>query len=108
MLRYYLIYSAIVFTLFSACKKENTEEIDCTYSSDIMPIINTNCLSSGCHNTGSVNGDFTTYAGLKKVTSSGALENRVIINQTMPPSKPLSPEDMKKIKCWIDSGSPNN
>lgn len=108
MLKYYLLYSIVVVIISSACKKENTEEIDCKYASGITPIINANCLTSGCHNTGSLNGDFTTYTGLKKVASSGALENRVIINQTMPPSKPLSDEDRKKIKCWIDSGSPNN
>ncbi len=105
---------AFMLVLFPACKKETKEEvIDCTggspsYNSEIKPIINANCISSGCHNAGSSNGDYTTYAGLKAVASTGTLESRVIINKTMPPSGPLSLEDRKKIKCWISSGASNN
>lgn len=100
--------------LMESCKKEKKEDvIDCSgvspsYNSDVMPIINANCLSSGCHNTGSSNGDYTSYSGLKAVASSGTLESRVVTNKTMPATSPLSLEDRKKIKCWINSGSPNN
>lgn len=105
---------ACMLVLFAGCKKETKEDvIDCTgvspsYNSEIKPIINANCISSGCHNAGSSNGDYTTYAGLKTDASSGVLESRVIINKTMPPSGPLSLEDRKKIKCWISSGALNN
>lgn len=105
--------SFILITLFFSCKKEDQEVIDCSnttsrYTNEVKPIINASCLSSGCHNAGSNNGDYTTYAGLKAVASSGALQNRVIDNKTMPPSQPLSLEDRKKIKCWIDAGAQNN
>ena len=110
-----LILVSIVFVvaLFSSCKKGKEEVIDCTgvspsYTSDVKPIINANCLSSGCHSAGSSNGDYTTYDGLKKVALSGSLERRVVTNKSMPVSSPLSLEDRKKIKCWISSGSPNN
>lgn len=105
---------ACLLVLFPACKKETKEEvIDCTgvspsYNSEIKLIINANCISSGCHNAGSSNGDYTTYNGIKIDAASGVLENRVIINKTMPPSGPLSLEDRKKIKCWISSGALNN
>ncbi|MDP1747635.1 MAG: hypothetical protein Q8L90_18825 [Bacteroidota bacterium] len=105
---------ACMLVLFPSCKKETKDEvIDCTgvspsYNSEIKPIINANCISSGCHNAGSSNGDYTTYAGLKAVASTGTLESRVIINKTMPPSGPLSLEHRKKIKCWISSGASNN
>ena len=100
--------------LVVACKKEEKEEIiDCSgvspsYNSDIKPIINANCLSSGCHNSASGNGDYTSYIGLNAVASSGALESRIVTNKTMPPTGPLSLEDRKKIKCWISSGAHNN
>jgi hypothetical protein len=108
------IYTLIVlFALIYSCKKNNEEEINCSgvspsYNTEIKPIINSNCLSSGCHNAGSVNGDFTTYDGLKTVASSGALEKRVVIDKTMPATGPLSLADRKKIKCWISSGAANN
>ncbi|MDO9184439.1 MAG: hypothetical protein Q7W13_00390 [Bacteroidia bacterium] len=104
----------ILAILIESCKKKEKEEvIDCSgvspsYNSDIKPIINANCLSSGCHNGGSSNGDYTSYSGLKAVASSGTLESRVVTNKTMPATSPLSLEDRKKIKCWINSGAPNN
>ena len=112
MNRIYTI-TLILITFFLACKKEETEVIDCTnsnpsYANDVKSIINANCLSSGCHNSGSNNGDYTTYNGLKAAASSGALQNRVIDNKTMPPSQPLSLEDRKKIQCWIKAGAQNN
>ena len=103
-----------VFIIISACRKEKQEEvIDCSgvspgFVSDVSPIINAHCLSSGCHNAGSVNGDYTSYDGLKAVAANGALENRVVINKTMPSASPLSLEERKKIKCWINSGAPEN
>lgn len=78
------------------------------YVSDIMPIINANCVSSGCHNAGSGNGDYTSYGALQTSASNGALERRVVTNKTMPPGKSLISEELKKIKCWISSGAPNN
>lgn len=109
-----IAFTLILFILLTNCKKGKQEEtIDCRnsipgYQLDIKPIINPNCLSSGCHNVGSNNGDFTTYDGLKVVALSGALEKRVVADKTMPPSAPLFWGDRKKIKCWIESGAPNN
>lgn len=110
-----VIFSGLLLLiLIASCKKEKKEEvIDCTgvspsYNSHVKPIINGNCLSSGCHNAGSSNGDYTSYSGLKAVASSGTLESRVVTNKTMPATSPLSLEDRKKIKCWINSGAPNN
>lgn len=107
-----LMYTAIVSVLLASCEKEE-ESIDCNgatphYTSDVRPIINSNCLTSGCHNTGSKNGDYTSYDGLKTVALSGTLEKRLITEKTMPLSGVLSLEDRKKIKCWISSGAPNN
>jgi len=105
---------ALLYVLFMGCKKEkDAEMIDCStsspsYISDITPIIKANCLSSGCHNASSANGDYTTYNGLQRTALSGALDNRVVTNKNMPPTTSLSFEDRKKIKCWINSGAPNN
>ncbi len=37
----------------------------CNFSTYIQPIINDNCAFSGCHGSGSANGDFTNYSGIK-------------------------------------------
>jgi hypothetical protein len=96
-----------------SCGKQSEDEINCdgskfVYSTDVKFIINSNCVSSGCHNTGSANGDYTYYEGLKASATNGRLYERVITDKNMPPSKSLSLEDRKKIKCWINSGAPNN
>ncbi len=100
--------------IITGCKKEETlDNVDCSkgnssYAANIRPIINGNCLSSGCHNTGSVNGDFTTYNGLKAKADNGSLNTRVVQQKNIPPSQSLSLDNLKKIKCWINSGAPNN
>jgi cytochrome c peroxidase len=62
--------------------------VDCntvTYSGTIVPIIQTNCLGSGCHGSGSSNDNFTVYAGIKTQADNGKLENRVLDKKDMPP-----------------------
>jgi len=111
-----ITFFSILLSLFSSCKKEKEDDLnnlDCSkisagYSSSVKPIIAANCLSSGCHNAGSTNGDFTDYAGLKEKASNGTLDTRVIQQKNMPPSGALSMDNLKKIKCWLNSGSPNN
>ena len=82
--------------------------INSSYSSGILPVINANCTSSGCHNAGSVNGDFTIYAGIKLKVDNGSINNRVVVQKNMPPSGALSVDNLNKIKCWLNSGAPNN
>ena len=109
-----VVYSFLVAVTLISCEKQDTiDNVDCSkvnsnYSAIIKPIIDANCLSSGCHNAGSVNGDFTNHAGLKAVADKGKLQDRLINQRNMPPSQPLPLEDLKKIKCWISSGAPNN
>jgi hypothetical protein len=96
-----------------SCNKDEYDGLDCssmaaTYNANIKPIISASCTSSGCHNAGSSNGDFTTYNGLKQKVDNGSIENRVLKEKNMPPSSPLSLDDRKKIKCWIENGALNN
>ena len=103
---------AVSVYLFS-CKKDDYKNLDCStissgFNANIKPIIDANCISSGCHNSGSSNGDLTTYLGCKAKVDNGQMNARVLEDKNMPPSKPLSLDDRKKIKCWIESGAPNN
>lgn len=83
-----------------------------TYSGTIRPIIASNCL--GCHSGGSPQGglNFSSWAPLNSVATSGAL-SAVIQHQApypaMPPSGPgLSQCNIDKVLIWVQNGAPNN
>lgn len=105
------MFTALIY--FSCRKKDEYANLDCStissaYNANIRPIINANCMSSGCHNAGSVHGDFSTYAGVKAKVDNGSMNTRVLEDKNMPPSGPLPLDARKKIKCWIENGAPNN
>ena len=80
-----------------------------TYSKHIKAIINTQCATAtGCHGTGSGNGDFTAYIGVKAKVDNNTFSNRVVVVGDMPPGGPLPSADLEKVKCWLDKGAPNN
>ena len=109
------------FLTIMACEKDDdtsTSGIDCSgsnpsYTMDIKPIIDNTCALSGCHVTGFVQGDFTTYDGLKTRADSGALLERVVTKKEMPPANSAGPVELtesqiKLFNCWIEDGAPNN
>ncbi len=84
-----------------------------SYSVIIAPLVATNCAVPGCHAAGSINGDYTSYAGLKIDADNGKLNNRVIVLKNMHkfPNNlipPLPDADVSNIDCWIKQLSPNN
>jgi len=95
--------TALLFVLFclNACKKEP----ETTYS-DVSLIINTSCAVTGCHNSNAMAGnlDASSYAGLKNVLDNGAFNNRVLVQQSMPPNGTLSQADLDLLQSWKDSG----
>ncbi|HET6993138.1 MAG TPA: cytochrome c [Bacteroidia bacterium] len=108
-----------VIILPYACKTQKKATLDCTtveatYSKDIHPLVMANCMP--CHKPGSKHGDFTTYEGISAVVKSGDLEIHALKKMDMPPSDvpagnkpgPLSEEDRKKIRCWLNNGALNN
>jgi mono/diheme cytochrome c family protein len=109
-----LTFALIIITSTLSCQKPDEDKplADCskanaTYS-EINNIVGANCNSSGCHGTGSGNGDFTTYAGLKAKAESGSLKNRVVVKKDMPPAKTLSTEQIQQIECWMNNGALEN
>jgi len=88
------------------------DDVDATYDGDIGTLLS-GCSNSNCH--GGTNTDipeesrnFTTFAGLNTVISSGSLVQRVITDQTMPPSGALSQSQLDLLQCWADAGYPEN
>ncbi len=82
-----------------------TEVPEVSYSSEIRPIIDTNCQISNCHGAQQGIPSFATYAdvsanasNIKFRTSSGS----------MPPAGPLPDAEVQLISDWVDQGAPNN
>lgn len=111
----YLIFcvSCLLFPIYFACDKNEYKDLDCSneqasFTSEIQPIIQSNCMSSGCHELNSKNGDFSAYTEIKGKANNGSLKKRVLIEKDMPPSNALTLAERKKIKCWLDNGAQNN
>lgn len=101
--------------MFSTCRSDKGINPDLlvkcdtiTYSKNIAPIITSSCAFPDCHNAGSPNGDYSTYDGLKAKAANGTLRNRVLVVADMPKVGTLTLIQRQMIKCWIESGAPNN
>ncbi|MEW6467507.1 MAG: hypothetical protein AB1458_01205 [Bacteroidota bacterium] len=101
------VVTFVAVLALAACRDNKVDCDTVTYSGTIVPIIANNCMNPGCHGSGSANGDYTTYAGVKAKVDNGSFQHRVIDKKDMPPGG-LGKDDMNKIKCWLDAGAPNN
>lgn len=112
----FLAFSFIaVLSIFSSCEK--TEESPTTYA-DVSSIITANCAVSGCHNsaTAQSNVDCSSYASLAGAgnltniltTTSNGFQDRVLVQQNMPPSGPLSQADRELLQKWVDNNYAEN
>ena len=82
-----------------------------TYTNTVNTILLNNCTFSGCHDAGSVNGDYTIYSGIKAKVDAGSFQNRVFSLKDMPsPSSPgpttLSECDLARLRNWVSAGAP--
>ena len=82
-----------------------------SYSQDIEPIVNTNCL--GCHAGNSPSGDLllTSYNEIKSAVSNRNLQETINYQSdfsVMPPNQQMNDCNIAKFAAWIDLGMPNN
>ena len=116
-----LVFISIILFFASSCKYDKgplpviKEQLQCdtvvSYSTSILPIVMTKCAAnSGCHGSGSINGDYTIYFDLGAKANSGKITNRVFEIKDMPqPGNPaLSDTELSVIKCWIQQGATDN
>jgi len=78
------------------------------FSSDINPIIQSNCASSsGCHGNGSSNGPgaLTTFNQIKNAASA---IRSAVVSKRMPLGGFLTDAQIQRIACWADNGALNN
>jgi len=128
---------AVLFLL--SCGSDNstssqppvTVKDDPSFSADIQPIFNSNCVSSGCHNATASAGlvllQGQSYASLVNVDSSSEntkkrvlpgdatssylvikLEGRQSVGARMPLGGSLNTNSIQNIKNWINKGAKNN
>ena len=106
------ILIALPVILFSSCEnniEENIDELivnDCnpaiSYTQQIKPIIDTNCLQ--CHN-GNQFPDLRTYQSIKNNIS---IIKEEIETKRMPLRGSLSTTEIETFVCWVNNGSLNN
>ena len=108
--------------MFSSCYRDNEEDLyknyysqdqcdtsNISFANDIMPIIQGNCATTGCHVQGGAGpGIFVNYNGVMDKVNSGTFEKRVLIDKNMPPAAPLSACQQTLIQAWLNAGAPNN
>lgn len=117
------VFVIVSISFLYACKKTNSAgnpggggnppfTPNCTsaainFTNDVVPIFQSVCGQSGCHNSGSTNGPgpLTTHAQINAAKSSVRAS---IISGFMPRNTTLSAAQKNSIICWIDAGAPNN
>jgi uncharacterized membrane protein len=118
-----ILFSLIIIltiTFFSSCYYDREDllypgsgTVNCTtvsakYNTDVKPILQTKCNSAGCHNAASAAGGTVLETHAQVAAKTARITQRCFVDKTMPPGSPLSPGEISVIKCWIDSGAPNN
>jgi uncharacterized membrane protein len=118
MKKFFFAVTLAFLMVLAACTYDKEElvapsDTTCTsmpakYSTDIQPIMQSKCAISNCHNAATAAGGhiLETYAQVKNAADH--IMERVVIQKNMPPTGPLPTADINKIRCWINSGAPNN
>jgi hypothetical protein len=109
-----ITFSSCSIALFSCTREKVTPtEIQCTtiisFSNEVVPIIQANCIS--CHDQGNASGgfDFSSYTSIS--ANANAILNSMKANgyQLMPIGGPALPDaTIQKVKCWIEQGKLDN
>jgi hypothetical protein len=108
----------VVFVMINSCSKSSGGTtgggggggtVDCStvnakFAADVQPLINSSCAISGCHN-GTQSPTLITYA---QIAANAASINSQVQSGAMPKNSSFSPTQKNIIKCWVQSGSPNN
>lgn len=116
MFKRVLIVGTIGLSIFIGCTNDKDELLNpggggCTgvnasFANDILPLIQTRCW--GCHGAGSTNGpgQLTNYTEIK---NAAARIRTAVVTGYMPKNAgPLPAAEIRQIRCWVDSGTPNN
>lgn len=86
---------------------------DCTtnpakYSVDIAPLMATKCATAGCHDAATAAGSAVLENYTQVSSKISQINDRCIVDKTMPSGVPLTATEISILSCWISSGAPNN
>ncbi len=86
--------------------------VDCStlsakFSADVSPIISSQCATTGCHDA-TASGGIVLQTYSQVAAAKDRIQTRALTEKTMPPSGPLTNQQINAIQCWINSGAPNN
>lgn len=111
-------FQLLIFISLCACTKDKVPKppLNCTsdtifYSTQIQPLINSNCAVSGCHdNTAQSGYVFTSY---ETVSANKDLIMKVVRHEAgvtpMPFNKQaLNDSLIQQLNCWVQQGGLNN
>ena len=87
-------------------EEDNCDGTSFTYTADVKSIVDSNCTLSGCHDGGSSQPDFRSYAGIMPFASSASLRTS---SRNMPPAssgRSLTEDQIRIIQCWAENGAP--
>jgi uncharacterized membrane protein len=113
-----LLVMTFAVMLATGCYYDKDEQlypgsvVDCTTIpatfANVKTVMMAKCATAGCHNSGSAAGGavLETYDQIKAL--AGRINQRVIIDKTMPPGAALSNQEIAILKCWLNSGMPAN
>lgn len=110
----------LLLSILFSCEKEEAQELptyDCTgltptYTAEIKPIIDTNCATTGCHNSSSQAGgiNLSTYALTSSESNNarflGSIQHLSAYSSMPRNSAKLSDTAIQLIFCWVENGQP--
>jgi hypothetical protein len=112
-----IFIGGMIIAGISSCRHQDDMSLittDVCFDIDILPIFQTGCAISGCHDGSVERLNLDSYSGIMEGVQPGdankskvytVLSNVWSIESMMPPDRPLSLENRTKIKIWIEKGA---
>lgn len=109
----------IIIVTIAACSKSSSgtsgsggTTVDCStvdsrFSAVVLPIIQTSCGASGCHNAGSTSGPGA-LTNFTQIKASASNIKASVESGSMPKGSSLTTAQKNAISCWVSSGALNN
>jgi hypothetical protein len=118
MQKIFLLLLVVAICVLHACSKGkggNTvppppvdcDAIDSRFAIRVMPIVQANCATPGCHATGSVNGPGA-LTNFSQISNASLSIKNAVSSGRMPKGGSLVVQDKNAILCWVNGGAPNN
>ncbi len=85
----------------------NCSTVSAKFSADVLPLVTSKCAISNCHNSSAAGGMvFQNYSQIS--AAKDRINQRVVVEKSMPPTGALAASEIAILQCWIESGAPNN